>query len=310
MRDGFQNNVKIKGYVFNHSLVKKVSGPNSKTPGVTFIMGDLNIATDEDAMNIVPVHFTYVTESYKNGNANSTYALLAQIIDDNNTYELNGKSAMKVRIDGEIETNDFVTRDNEMASPKRIRGSFAHPETGDIAKVGSAEFEVDMLIEKYAEVEVEDGDNYGRLSGFTFNFRNDFVPVDFVIRSKPGMDYFDKADISINEPMLIFLQGEIVSTTIENRQETESVFGPPTVKISTRNLRSWDVISAHEPYEFGEDGAMCAADVTKGKAARAAYLDSVRQRHKEYQNSKNNTFTTTTVPTTSASPTASSDYKF
>ena len=154
MRDGFQNNVKIKGYVFNHSLVKKVSGPNSKTPGVAFIMGDLNIATDEDAMNIVPVHFTYVTESYKNGNANSTYALLAQIIDDNNTYELNGKSAMKVRIDGEIETNDFVTRDNEMASPKRIRGSFAHPETGDIAKVGSAEFEVDMLIEGKTKEEI------------------------------------------------------------------------------------------------------------------------------------------------------------
>ena len=54
---------------------------------------------------------------------------------------------------------------------------------------------------------------------------------------------------------------------------------------------------------------MCAADVTKGKAARAAYLDGVRQRHKEYQNSKNNTFTAT-APTTSASPTASSDYKF
>lgn len=309
MRDKFQNSVNIKGYVFNHSLSKKVSGPNSKTPGVAFIMGDLNIATDEDAMNIVPVHFTYVTESYKNGNANSTYALLAQIIDDNNTYELNGKSAMKVRIDGDIETNDFVTRENEMASPKRVRGSFVHPETGDIAKVGCAEFEVDMLIEKYVEVEVEDGDNYGRLSGFTFNFRNDFVPVDFVIRSKPGMDYFDRADISVNEPMLVPVQGKIISTTIESRQEVESVFGPPTVKVSTRNLRSWDVISAHEPYEFGEDGAMCAADVTKGKAARAAYLDGVRQKHNEYQNSKDNAFTAT-APATSASPTASSDFKF
>ena len=308
MRDNFKNEVNIKGYVFNHSLVKKVSGPNSKTPGISYISGDLNVATDVDATNIVPVHFTYLTETYANGNPNSTYSLLAQLIDENNTYERNGVSAMKVRVSGDIETNDFVTREGELASPKRVRGSFVHPETGDISKIGCAEFEVDMLIEKYAEIEVEDGDNYGRLTGFVFNYANKFIPVDFVIRTKEGMKYFDNADISINDPLLIPVSGNIVSTTVENRQEVETVFGPPTVKVTTRNLRSWDIVSAKSPYEFGEDGAMSAEDVTKGKAVRAAYLDDVRKRHNEYQNSKNNLVVTPSV--TSASPTATTDYKF
>lgn len=311
MRDKFNNSVSIKGYVFNHSLSKKVSGPNSKTPGVAFISGDLNVATDPEAMNVVPVHFTYVTETYKNGNANATYALLSQIIDENNTYEVNGKSALKVRIDASIENNDFVTRDGEMASPKRVGGSFAHPETGDIETIGCAEFKADMLIEKYVEVEVDNGDNYGRLSGYVMNFRNEFVEVDFTIRSQGGMNYFDGLDVSVSQPVLTQVWGDIVSTTIETKTETESAFGAPTVKISTRNLRSWDVVGASpEPYEFGDDGAMSAADVTKLKAIRATYLDGVRKRHDEYQASREGNAFAAAAPATNASPTASSDYKF
>ena len=305
MKNNFENKVNVCGWVFNHTLAKKIS-----KKGVEYIGGSINVATDKDAVNVVPVNFMYVTSTFKNGKPNTTYSFLEQIINENNTYEMNGTSATKVRIDGDIECNDFVTREGEMASPKRVRGGFAHPETGDIATVGCGKFKVDMLIEGYQEVEVEDGDNYGRIRGYVFNFKNDFLPVEFTIRTAGGMSYFEKADISVSEPMLTKVWGNIVCTTIENRTETENAFGAPTVNITTRTLRAWDIEGASvDPMEFGDESTMTVEDVTKGKADREQHLAEVRANHDEYQKSRddaNNVFSSTP----SASPTASKNYKF
>ena len=314
MKNNFENSVDVRGWVFNHTLAKKVS-----RKGVEYIGGSINVATDVDAVNVVPVNFMYVVPTFKNGKPNTTYSFLEQIINENNTYEMNGASATKVRIDGDVECNDFVTREGEMASPKRVRGSFAHPETGDIATVGCAKFKTDMLIEGYQEVEVENGDNYGRIRGYVFNFRNDFLPVEYTIRTAGGMNYFEKADISISEPMLTKVWGNIVCTTIENRAETENAFGAPTVNITTRTLRAWDIEGASvDPMEFGDESTMTTEDVTKGKADREQHLAEVRANYDEYQKSRdsaNNAFNhdppfsgATTVK--SASPTAAKNFKF
>lgn len=314
MKNNFENSVDVRGWVFNHTLAKKVS-----KKGVEYIGGSINVATDVDAVNVVPVNFMYVVPTFKNGKPNTTYSFLEQIINENNTYEMNGASATKIRIDGDVECNDFVTREGEMASPKRVRGSFAHPETGDIATVGCAKFKTDMLIEGYQEVEVENGDNYGRIRGYVFNFKNDFLPVEYTIRTAGGMSYFEKADISISEPMLTKVWGNIVCTTIENRTETENAFGAPTVNITTRTLRAWDIEGASvDPMEFGDESTMTTEDVTKGKADREQHLAEVRANHDEYQKSRdnaNNAFNddppfsgATTVK--SASPTAAKNFKF
>ena len=307
MKNNFENAVDVRGWVFNHTLAKKVS-----KKGVEYIGGSINVAIDKDAVNVVPVNFMYVTPTFKNGKANTTYSFLEQIINENNTYEANGPAATKIRISGDIECNDFVTRDGEMASPKRVRGGFAHPETGEISSVGCAKFKVDMLIEGYQEVEVEDGDNYGRIRGFVFNFRNDFLPVDFTIRTAPGMNYFEKAGISVSDPMLTKVWGDIVCTTVENRTETESAFGAPTVNVTTRTLRAWDIEGASvEPVEFGDEATMTAADVAKGKADREQHLAEVRANHEEYQKTRangDNAFSGT--GSTSASPTTNQNYKF
>lgn len=306
----FTNTVTVKGYIFNHNLTVRTTGPQSKNPGTVYINGQLNIATDTKGMNVVPVEFTYVTAYKKGGEANTTFTQLKQIIDENKTFEMEGMNATKVRVTGSVETNDFVTRDGQIASPKRIRGSFIHNETGDVDIVGEASFKTDMLIEKYVEVENDDDDNYGRLSGFIFNYKNDFIPVDYVIRDANGMKYFDGLDINSSNPILTNVWGNIVSTTIESRTEIESAFGLPTVKVSTRNLRSWDIVGAAiEPYEISEDGAMSEEDITKGKAGRAAVLDGVRQRYIERQNASNNSFIKAEAPV-SQSPTESANYKF
>ena len=309
MKNKFENTVNVCGWVFNHTLAKKVS-----KKGVEYIGGSINVATDKDAVNVVPVNFMYVTPTFNNGKSNSTYPFLEQIINENNTYEMNGPSATKIRIDGDVECNDFVTREGEMASPKRVRGGFAHAETGDIAVIGCAKFKTDMLIEGYQEVEVENGDNYGRIRGYVFNFKNDFLPVEYTIHNNPsGMAYFDKANISVSDPLLTKVWGNIVCTTIENRTEIENAFGAPTVNITTRSLRAWDLEGAStNPMEFGDESIMTAADVTKGKADREQYLAEVRANHDEFQKQKNNSNNvfSDTSSSVSASPTASQNYKF
>jgi hypothetical protein len=133
------------------------------------------------------------------------------------------------------------------------------------------------------------------------------------------MNYFEKADISVSEPMLTKVWGNIVCTTIENRTETENAFGAPTVNITTRTLRAWDIEGASvDPMEFGDESTMTAADVTKGKADREQHLAEVRANHDEYQNQKanaNNAFNGNPpfdggTVVKSASPTATENYKF
>lgn len=53
MKKKLINSTHIEGYVYEHKLELKVSGPNSKNPGTEFINGTLSIATDDDMMNVV-----------------------------------------------------------------------------------------------------------------------------------------------------------------------------------------------------------------------------------------------------------------
>ena len=75
------NKTHIEGYVYQHTLEKKVSGPNSNNPGTEFISGNLDVLTDNAGVNVVTVHFSYVTATTKGGKTNSTYTALSDIID-------------------------------------------------------------------------------------------------------------------------------------------------------------------------------------------------------------------------------------
>ena len=52
------NQTHIEGALYQHDLALKVTGENSKNPGTEFISGNIEIATDNAGINIVPVHFT------------------------------------------------------------------------------------------------------------------------------------------------------------------------------------------------------------------------------------------------------------
>ena len=101
MKKKMINATHIEGYVYEHKLEKKVSGENSKNPGTEFINGILRIATDDEMLNVVDVHFSYVTETTKNGKANSTYGVLLNIIEGKigSVMEHGKENAGKLRID-------------------------------------------------------------------------------------------------------------------------------------------------------------------------------------------------------------------
>lgn len=306
MRDNWINNVEVKGYVFSHSLQKRIAGPNSKNPGQEFIMGDLNVATDADAMNVVPVRFTYVTPKYRNGNDNATYQNLAQIIDSGKTYEAAGAGATKVRINGDVEVNDFLGRDGNMVEAKRVRGSFCHFATmpTDTPDTFCAKFETDMLIAATIEQEPENQDPYVQLRGYVFNFRGDLIPVTYSISNKAGMDYFIGQDISNDNPLLTKVWGNIISTTVKIEHETESAFGEAKVDITTRTVRAWEVSgAANEPYEFDDEATITRKELKQKVAERKEKVAAEKVRSEEYRASQNNQNSAFSSPANQASET-------
>lgn len=281
MKNQWENKVHVEGYVFNHSLSNLVA----KKTGTPFIMGDINIATNDDATNIVTVHFSYVTETYaKSGKPNATHAVLQSLIDGAATYETAGTDAIKIRVDGDMEINDFYTRDGELASPKRVRGSFVHVmNKNDEIADRPATFSMDVVLSNYALREVENDEDYGELKGYAFNFRNDALPFTVTVRDKGGMNYFDNADISSNNPLVTKIWGDIVSNIIKKEITTESAFGTPQVDITTRTIRAWDVTGTSvEPMEWDDESTITKAELKKALADREVMLAEEKKRHEEY----------------------------
>ena len=74
------NKARIEGRIYDSTLaLKTVQNKESQNFGKEFINGTLDIATDDDCMNIVQVNFTYVTETTAKGNKNNTYVALKKI---------------------------------------------------------------------------------------------------------------------------------------------------------------------------------------------------------------------------------------
>ena len=104
MKKKMINNTHIEGLLYEDKLEKKITGENSKNPGTEYITGTIDIATDDNGVNIVPVHFTYVTEKTAKGNTNATFGMLNNIIEGNiKTVMGAGKeAAAKVRVDSAL----------------------------------------------------------------------------------------------------------------------------------------------------------------------------------------------------------------
>ena len=291
------NTTHIEGLLYEHKLELRESGPNSKNPGTKFIMGTVDIATDDACTNIVSVHFTYVTATTAKGATNATFTTLMNIVDGKyGTVMANGKeNAAKLRIDSALGLNEFYTERNgqeELVSAKRNEGGFVH--VADSLAEDEAmrnTFKCDMLITGVKEVEADEEKKLPAkaiVRGAIFDFRGALMPVEFSAVNPNAIKYFLSLDASNANPTFTCVWGRQVSETIVREIRTESAFGEDEVR-EVKNTRKDFVITgaSKEPYAWDDMSTLTAAEVAEAVAARETYLATIKQRQDEYKASKN-----------------------
>lgn len=305
-----ENKVHVEGRLYQHSLeIKTVQNSQSANFGKQFIAGNVDVATDEEGVNVIPVHFTYVTEETSKGEKNRTFAVLKQIIDGAKTWLGSSKDeALKVKIDTALALNDFYTQDGTLVSSKQIEGGFISVVNGDLCPADERNtWEADMLITGTTYIEADEERNikedFLTLKGAIFNFRNALLPVDFTVRNKDGMSYFESLEASPADPKYIRVWGKIFNKTIKIETQEESAFGEPVTKTTTRREREWLLTGAKKAlHDFGDESILTADEVTKAIQDRNVMLADIKKRSDEYRASKEGT--TAAAPVAKATPTA------
>lgn len=278
--------------LYSHDLAERESGPTSKTPGTKYIAGNLEIAVDEECLNVIPVHFTYVTEETKSGAKSSTYTALKRILDENKTVTTVGKDlAEKISVNSAVALNDFYNQNDELVSAKRVEGGFIS--TARELKADEAQrntFDTDILITNVKRVEADEEKEIKEhvvISGAIFNFRNDLMPVQYTISDKAGMDYFENLGATSANPVFTRVWGNINCKTKTVTNEIESAFGEPAVRTYNRVEREWAVTGAPKaPYDFGDEKILTAEEVKKAMQDREVMLADVKKRNEEYKAQK------------------------
>ena len=300
------NRTHIEGLIYEHDLQMRESGPNSKNPGTQFIMGNVQIATDDAMTNIVPVHFTYVTATTSKGNPNATFTILSQIIDGTlGSVMANGAdSAAKVRIDSAIGLNEFYSDRNgqeELVSAKRNEGGFVHTVAALAEDEASRNtFEADILITNVRIVDADEERNLPEkaiIKGAIFDFRKALLPIEFSAINPNAISYFEGLGASSKEPVFTRVKGRQVSETITRKITEESAFGEASVREVTSNRKDWVINWAQsDPYVWDDESTITAAELTEAMSNREVYLAGIKQRQDEYKASKGQTSAATATP--------------
>ena len=256
----FVNETHIEGYLYEHNLEMKESGPNSKNPGTPFISGTISIVTDNALTNVLQVHFTYVTETTSKGKTNATFTTLRKIIDgEYNTVMGDGvENATRIRVDS-TERCKFKTT---MLITKAVRTE-SNPEKETPEKV--------------------------TISGYAFDFRKALLPVSYTVLNEGGMNYFEGLEASEKNPVLTEVWGKQVSRTVVKKVTKESSWGDAEVQEFKNTYKDYVITgSQKEPFVFDMEDTYTSEELTKAIADRETYLATIKQRRDEYLATKNN----------------------
>jgi hypothetical protein len=306
-----KNELVIAGRLYDTKLaLKTVQDTTSAHYGQDFISGTVDVATDEDCLNIVTVRFNFVQAVYKSGKKNTTYDNLKSIIDNGKTILTDGKdNATVVDIRGAVGLNDFYTNRNgkeELVSAKVNVGSFLNLISAsklDPDESKRNKFTCDMLINSTRLVEADEEHNipadYLVVKGAVFDFRNAILPVEFVVKNKGGIQYFESLEASATNPVFTKVWGQINSSTVLSKKEEESAFGEPEVTTTTRTIREWVITGTSKPdavYEIGDaENGVTGDEIKKAMADREIYLAEQKKKNEDYQASKNSAGANTTA---------------
>ena len=290
------NKVHIEGWVYDHKLTSKVAGEKAKNPGVTFINGTIDVATDDNCLNIVTIHYSYVTPVTKQNKPNATFNALNAILTDNKTVVKVGKeNAVKVRADTSIGLNEFYSDRNgkeELVSAKRNEGGFIHIITDALSEKDTDRnnWEADTVVTKVREIEADPERNLPAkvvISGYMFDFKNALLPVDVVAYKESAQNYFLGLEASESNPTFIKLKGQQISQVIIRTVTEESAFGDePDVKEFKNTVREFVVTGALPPYEWDSEESITAQEMKEALASREITKAEIKQRQDEYNASR------------------------
>lgn len=301
------NKSHIEGLLYEHDLKLKVTGPNSKNPGTQYISGTISIATDNDCVNIVEVHFTYVAPITAKGKTNTTFNILQDIINGKiGTIMGNGKeNAGKISVDSAINLNEFPNKNkpDEFISVRRNEGGFVNlvSALNEDEKVRNT-FECDMIITNVSRIEADEEKNLPEkvtVRGAIFDFKKALLPVEFTVLNTNGMDYFEGLGATPNEPIFTNVRGRQISQTIVKKIVEESAFGDDMVK-EVKNTRKDFVItgSRKEVYNWNDESTITADELKNAMAERETYLATLKKNREEYEASKAKSAAATAVSPT------------
>ena len=283
------NREHVEGILFQHDLeVKTVQNETSANYGKEFISGTVEVSVDEEGLNVIPVHFTYVTETTNSGKKNSTYTALKRIIDEDRTIVSVGKDeAFKVRIDTALALNDFYSND-QLVSVKINEGGFLSIVNTLCNEKERNTWEADMIITGCNIIEADPEKNidedYMQVKGAIFNFRNELLPMDFILRNKDGFKHFEDMEASPSDPTFTKVWGRINCLTKTTTVEEETAFGEAAVRTYERKVKEWEITGTPKviSYDFGGED-LTAEELTKAMQDREIKLADIKKRSDEYK---------------------------
>ena len=253
------NREHIEGILFQHDLeLKTVQNETSANYGKEFIAGNVEIAVDEEGLNVIPVHFTYVTEVTNSGKKSPTFTALKRIIDEDKSIVSVGKDeAFKIKIDTALSVNDFYSNDDQLVSVKVNEGGFISIVNNLCDEKERNTWEADMVITGCNIIEADPEKNidedYMQVKGAIFNFRNELLPIEFILRNKDGFKHFEDMDASPAEPTFTKVWGRINCLTKTTTVEEETAFGEAAVRTYERKVKEWEITGTPKviSYDFG-----------------------------------------------------------
>lgn len=293
MKKTMVNETHVEGLLYEHSLERKISGENSKHPGTEFIAGNLSVATDDAGLNIVSVHYTYVTAITSTGKKNQSFDTLASIVDGKlKTVMADGKeNAAKVKIDSAIDLNEWFDQDDKLISVKRNEGGFIH--LIDAVNPDEKErntFKTDMVITSAVRFEADEEKNLPEkvvIKGCIFNFRKSLLPVDFSVLNANAMNYFEGLAPSSKEPVFTKVWGRQESQTVTKTTVEESAFGEADVKTTISTKKDFVITgAAKETYTWDDEATLLGSELLKAQEDRNIVLAEKKKRQDEYKASK------------------------
>lgn len=286
----------IQGYVYQQNLqVKTVKNEKSSNFGKEFISGTLDVATDEECLNVLTVHYTYVTEYTSSGTRNGTYATLKKIYEDPKTVLTDGKeNAIKVKLTPSAALNDFYPQgqDTLISQPKNeggfvtILNNFDAPEG-----LSRQKFTFDMIITNVRHIDADPDRNieedYAEIKGVIFNFRNDLLPFTVLAKDPGAIKYFEELDANEKNPVYTQVWGKIVSATKTVQKTVESAFGEDAVDVTQKKIKEWVVTGARkEPYAFNDPSTITIEELNKAIQDRNILLATIKKNRDEYEKTK------------------------